>query len=191
LHVVAADPSPGPCANPRAAAATILSNLRDDHRDMAKATRCVEVQGTTRTEREKALVTLKGALDAVGARVRIDELSDAPGYLDPRTFEPSIALSKDLPAVRLERVDNGEWMIPHDIVAHADDIYDAAVAIDLHKLKKSFPPWAQRAFFGVAAWQLIALLLLVVVGAAVRFALVRVLVWRSAALLKAFHISTT
>src|SRR5690242_2131951 len=95
LSLAAVDPAP--CGNPRAAAATVLANLRDDRFDLRKASRCAEESGTSRAEREHALSSLKQALDAVGARVRLDDISDDPGFLDEKTFEPTVVLTKDLP----------------------------------------------------------------------------------------------
>jgi MscS family membrane protein len=187
--VVVADPSP--CASPRAAAATIASNLRDERLDLRKASRCVEDGGLARSEREKALQTLKQALDATGARVRIEELSEASDYVDPKTLEPVIPLTRELPRVRLERLENGEWMIPRSVIAQADKIYDDAVAVDLVKLKRSFPSWAQRAMFGVAAWQALALLALLLVGAAVRALIVRLALWKAPLPLARLGVNTT
>jgi hypothetical protein len=179
----AANTEPAPCGTPRAAAATIFSNLKDDRLDLKRAARCVETGKMARDERERALMTLKQAFDAVGARVRLDEISDDGGFLDGRTFEPVVSVARELPRVRLERLDDGQWMIPQSVLQQADRIYDDAVAIDLQKLKKSFPAWTQRKVFGVAAWQLAFLLVFVGVGIALRFVVVRLLLWKSEPLL--------
>lgn len=180
-----------PCGTPRAAAATIFSNLKDEDTDVRRALRCVEAAGTGHGERQRALITLKAALDAVGGRVRLEELPAEAGYIDPRTFEPVVSLSRELPRLRLERLDDGQWMIPAAVLAQAQAIYDDSVTIDLHKLKARFPPWAQRKVFGVTAWQATLLLALVVLGIATRLLVVWLLLWRSSNILAALKLSTT
>jgi MscS family membrane protein len=189
LSLAAADL--GPCANPRAAAATILSSLRADRLDVRRAARCAETTPElTRAQRERAVLTLKSALDAVGARVRIDEISDSAGHIDTRTFEPVVVLARELPRLRLERMEDGQWLIPASVLASADDIYDDAVAVDLHRLQKGFPAWSRSAWFGVAVWQALALLALLAVGLLVRFVVARGLLWKSGALLEALKLTT-
>lgn len=190
LSVSAADPAP--CASPRAAAATIFANLRDDHLDLRRAARCAEPTPTlSHAERDRALLTLKGALDAVGARVRIDELSDNESFLDPKTFEPVAVVARELPRVRLERMDDGQWMIPASALVQADQIYDDSVAIDLQKLKKSFPAWATRKVFGLSAWQLGFLVLLVALSLVMRWVVTRLLSWRLARIIEVLKIRAT
>lgn len=192
LSLAGADALPGgPCANPRAAASTILANLREDRLDLRRAARCAEVTpDLTRAERERAVRTLKSAMDAVGARVRIEEIPEAESYIEPRTFEPVVVLARELPRMRLERLDDGQWMIPASVLTAADQIYDDAVAVDLHRLQKKFPAWTRSARLGIAVWQVLALLVLVAVGLLVRFIVARALLWKSGAILDALKLTT-
>jgi MscS family membrane protein len=181
----------GPCVNPRAAAATILSNLRDDRMDPSRAARCAEATPTlSRVQREQAMTTLKSALDAVGARVRIEDIPETAAHIDARTFEPIVVLARELPRVRLERMDDGQWMLPSTVLVNADAIYDDAVALDLHRAQRSFPAWAQQRVLGVAVWQMLALLALFALGVAVRWIVAHGLTWKSDAILGAFKLTT-
>ena len=181
----------GPCASPRAAASSILANLREDRLDVRRAARCAqESPDLTRAQRERAVQTLKAAMDAVGARVRIEEIPEDDAYVDPRTFEPVVALSRGLPRFRLERMEDGQWLIPASVLASADQIYDDAVAVDLHRLQQRFPPWMKHALLGVALWQALALLFLLGIGLLARLLVARVLLWQSAAVLLACKMTT-
>ncbi len=179
-----------PCANPRAAAATILSNLRDDRLDLKKAARCTE-QDLPLARREHAVAVLKQALDAVGARPRLENIPSDPAFVDASTFEPTVVLTRALPRLRLERLESGDWVLPTSVLTQADDIYEDAVAVDLHTLKRRLPHWAQRPVLGVAAWQLLGLLLIAAAGALLRFAIAGVLVWRAGAVLARFGVDVT
>lgn len=181
----------GPCVNPRAAAATILANLRDDRMDPARAARCAEATPTmSRAKREEAMTTLKSALDAVGARVRIEDIPETAAHIDPRTFEPIVVLARELPRVRLERMDDGQWMLPASVLLNADAIYDDAVALDLHRVQRTFPAWAQQRLLGVAVWQMLALLALFALGFAIRWLVAHGITWRSDVILGAFKLTT-
>lgn len=189
LHLGAAEL--GPCVNPRAAAATILSNLREDRMDPARAARCAEATPRlSRAKREQAIVTLKNALDAVGARIRVEDIPETAAHIDPRTFEPIVVLARELPRVRLERMDDGQWMLPAAVVENAEQIYDDAVAVDLHRAQRSFPPWAQQRVLGLAVWQMLALLALFGVGFFVRWLVAHGLTWKSDVILGAFKLTT-
>lgn len=182
LALVVPQADASPCGSPRAAAATIFSNLREDQADVRRALRCAESNELSPAQRERALRTLKAALDAVGGRVRLDELSADAAYIDPRSFEPMVTVARELPRFKLQRMDDGQWMIPGDVLEQADEIYDRSVTIDLAALKRKFPSWAQRRLFGVAPWQGLFLALLLVVGVLARQLVVAVLLWRTPAL---------
>jgi MscS family membrane protein len=182
----------GPCATPRRAAATILGNLASppDNPDappeptaLRRAVRCIDVpRGMDEATLATRLATVQDTLDAVGVVVRPADVPDDANHLDPRTFRASLVLSPQAPRIRLQRNDAGEWRLPADVVADADDIHDDVVGIDLARFARRLPPVWHRAFFGVTPWQATGLLGVLALALALRFLLGAVVTRRLGAL---------
>ena len=163
-----ADPTERPCSTPRQAAITFLTSLRDDRLDVRRAAKCAEaVPGMSRAQRERAVQTLKAALDARGIVVRIDQLPDEPDYVDPKTYDSTVSLTPLLPAIYLERTESG-WMFPASVLTAADTLYESSVAIDLEHLVREMPPWALERVLGLHTWQWMALVILALLGIGAR-----------------------
>ncbi|MBM4282309.1 MAG: mechanosensitive ion channel family protein [Deltaproteobacteria bacterium] len=171
----------GPCATPRRAAATILGNLArapeapdlppgDDA--VRRALRCVDVpRGLSHDTVVDRLRTLQDTLDAVGVIVRPVDIPDDNNHLDARTFRAVFVLSPQAPRIRLQKNDRGEWRLPDDTVLQAEAIHDDLVGIDLERFTRGLSsPW-HRSFFGVQAWQGVALLAVFGLALLLRFLL--------------------
>jgi MscS family membrane protein len=191
----------GPCTTPRRAAATILGNLAPPVENpdalpepaaVRRAVRCVDVpRGMDEATLRTRLATLQDTLDAVGVVVRPADIPDDANHLDPRTFRASVVLSPQAPRIRLQKNDAGEWRLPADAVADADDIHDDVVGIDLGRFARRLPaPW-HRSFFGVTPWQGLGLLVLLGLALALRFLLGAIVTRRLSAFarLKAWRLS--
>jgi MscS family membrane protein len=171
----------GPCASPRRAAATILGNLArapetpdrpPDDDAVRRALRCIDVpRGLEQADVIDRLRALQETLDAVGVVVRPADIPDDPNHIDARSFRAVFVLSPQAPRIRLQRNERGEWHLPQDAVRDAFDIHDGAVGVDVQRFTRDLPRGWHRAFFGVEAWQGVALLVVLGVAFSLRFLL--------------------
>jgi MscS family membrane protein len=157
--------SAGPCATPRAAADSVFRWQGLKQTDLNKASACLDRKGRSAAQLRESAQRIKLVYDAVGAWV---VMKDIPGEADHENDKREAAVTPhaDLPAVVIEKR-GSQWLWTADSLDHIDFRYDDVGAAI--KLAKDLPAvFHSVTFFGVALWQYLALLLLVVTGFVVR-----------------------
>lgn len=160
-----AEPPPtANCSTPRAAALSFLS-ANSGSTDENSRQACLDFRGAGVAQGERASVTreLKAVLDARGLYVDVDALPDTA-----EVDMTHVVLHQGLPEVWLARV--GErWLISAESVGRIHALYAETFTIDIGSYVERLPRWARDVrVFGVAAWQLVGLVLLLLVGLAAR-----------------------
>lgn len=170
LAPLSASAAGGPCASPRAAVSTWLGNLQPDTLDPAAARQCALAPPSwSAADVETALLQLKRVLDARGIYVHVDALPEDPAYLDPRTGLASVPIAPAIDALRVVRTTEG-WVLPPSTLMGAQALFDETFPGQILAWVEELPGWMRAPALGVALWQVIGLLLLLVLGLGTRLA---------------------
>lgn len=181
LAALEPDPSEaeGRCRTPREALYTVLYWLQPERTDRQKAAACLDRTGLASPEEDaaKRVVALKLHLDQSGAWVRWEDIPEDADHRDTtgenrfRVYPDKV---KDLELVRVR----GRWLVsPPSLAAVAHLVIEPKPerAVD-SGLAASMPDWLRGDVFGIEAWQLLFLALLVIVGIILRKLVIHVIV---------------
>ena len=151
------------CSTPRRALETWLNNLQEDDMHEEQATRCFD-WGAVRMhdhERQQALVLrFKHVLDARGLYVIMDEIPDEEEPADTTRVTP---FENNLPGLYLVRK-GSNWVVSAESIRHVAEWHDETFAFDLESYLETAPEWLKDRVFGVAWWQLMGLLILILIA---------------------------
>jgi MscS family membrane protein len=156
------------CASPRDVVAGWLQALPVGGEDPVAAARCIALPPDMTPEQGRtAVVELKRVADARGVLFRLDVIPDSPDYKDPRTGEPRFLPSSQLPDLEIVQTRQG-WAFSPSTLRAARRLHDETFVFDLQTLARGLPSWMTRPIFGVAGWQVAAVVILVLLGMVVR-----------------------
>lgn len=159
-HAAPNEPS---CDTPRAAVQTLLDWLQPQHYVPAKAATCIEATAEGDSElRELRARQLLDILDARGAFVVVDELPADTNYLDAQG-RPQVIMSPKLPSIFVEKRGT-QWLVSLETQATVTELHEALMVVDLRRYARDLPAWMQSRNLGLAAWQILGLLGLILVG---------------------------
>ncbi|MFZ9886327.1 MAG: mechanosensitive ion channel family protein [Myxococcota bacterium] len=152
------------CAHPKAAVLTWLANLQPENMDVTAAMACTP-QGTSlgMEERQRAVVRLKRVLDARGIFVRVDDLPEDPDYRDDVLGQHRVVLSPLLPELVVVKA-GSRWVLSEGTLGLAEELFRSTFPFDPTRIVEELPRWLQVPFLGLAGWQLIGFVLLVLCG---------------------------
>jgi MscS family membrane protein len=154
----------GPCATPKAAVTTWLSNLQPDNYNEGRAALCTVVpQGMTSAEVKVALVHLKRILDARGVYVRVDELPEDPDYRDGVSDQHRVPVSTLMPEIYLVR-SGDQWVLSSETLKAVESLYAQTFPLDVQRLIEPLPKWMKTSILGVQGWQVLGLAILILLG---------------------------
>ena len=162
-----AAPAEPSCLTPRAAVQTLLDWLQPQHYVPTKAATCIEESTVGDSElRELRARQILDILDAKGAFVVLDELPTDSAYLNPEG-RAQVAMSPKLPSIYVEK--RGElWLVSLDTQTTVSELHETLMVIDLRRYARNLPAWMQARNLGLAAWQVVGLLGLILIGFIVR-----------------------
>ena len=155
------------CETPRAAVQTLLDWLQPEHYAPSKAATCIEANEDGDLEvRELRASQILDILDARGAFVVLDDLPTDPAFLNADGLA-EIAMSPKIPSIVVEKRGK-EWLVSLDTQTTVSELHEALMVIDLRRYARDLPAWMQTRNLGLAAWQILGLLGLILVGFIVR-----------------------
>lgn len=161
-------PGTADCSTPRRALSTWLANLQDETRHPRQATRCFDwgaVRIHDHEQQELVAEQLKRVLDARGLYVVMDDIPDEEDPADTTEVTP---FPNNLPGLYLVR--KGEtWVVSADTIRRTSSWYDETFAFDIEDYLDDGPTWLRERVLGVAWWQILGLLVLVLLALAVRY----------------------
>ncbi|MCB9591352.1 MAG: mechanosensitive ion channel [Sandaracinaceae bacterium] len=163
------EPGTADCSTPRRALSTWLTNLQDDTMHPRQATRCFDwgaVRIVEEAQQETVATKLKHVLDARGLYVTMDDIPDEEDPADTSQVEP---FPNNLPGFYLTRK-GSNWVISADTIRHTTTWYDETFAFDIEDYLQDAPPWVLERVMGVAWWQILGLILLILVSLLLRYA---------------------
>jgi MscS family membrane protein len=156
------------CSTPRRAVLTWLGNLQPERRDPEAAQTCFDWSsaGVAASDRDRLAARLKRTLDARGDVVPVDLLPDQPTTEDGNVVSLFPARYPQLYLVR----ERDQWLVSRESIEAIPELYRRTFTIDLDGLVERLPePLREPAVFGIRGWQVLALLLVLGIAAAVRW----------------------
>lgn len=157
-----------PCSTPRAAVITWLGNLQPSSYDVQRAALCTHPPASLSREKvQERVIQLKRVLDARGIFVRTENLPNEADAVDATTMRAEVPVTTILPGITVEKKD-GYWGLSTDTVKDIPTLFADTFPLDIGRVVEQLPAWTKRPFLGVSAWQLGALMLLLLLGWLVR-----------------------
>jgi len=132
-----------------------------------------------------ALVDLRRVIDARGVMLSPTDAPDNPDHKDARTQEPRFVPVQSLPELELVKTTTG-WRFSSSTLRNARRLHDETFVVDLARLAGRLPPWASMSLFSVAVWQMLAVIVLVLIGAVLRVVVSAVAIAQVRRLMKRF-----
>jgi MscS family membrane protein len=158
----------GRCETPRQAFYTVLYWLQPERLDRSRAAACLDRTGLSDPERQAPPLAagFKTLLDKRDIWVRWEDVPDDPDYRDDND-ENRFALYPDkIAGIEVLKI-RGRWLVSRasqDLVAKLT----ARSSDGATGLRAIMPEWLRGDVFGIEAWQLIGLMLLIVIGVLLR-----------------------
>jgi len=162
-------PGEADCSTPRRALATWLGNLQDDEDHPRQAARCFDwaaVRIHDHDRQEDLVRHFKAVLDARGLYVSMDDIPDEEDPEETTTVTP---FEGRLPQFYLIRRDDSQWVVSADTIRRIPSWYDETFAVDIEDYLADAPDWLLDKVWGVAWWQIIALLILLALAFGLRY----------------------
>jgi MscS family membrane protein len=158
------------CSSPWNAVDTLLYWQQPGRTDMDTASMCLDDVAAER--RVKLARQLKAILDGRGLFVEMDRVPSDPGYIDPKTQQPRYVLfPHNLPEVYLVQLDE-QWRFSPETIGAIPSLHKKTFSMGLGDVAERLPPGYRRQLAGIAVWQLLGVLLLMLASMAVRVATV-------------------
>ena len=156
---------PNSCASPRDAVYGLLYWLQPEQYDPPRAAACQDRSQLTdpAVEGPELAVKLKKVIDARGFYIKLDSIPEATDYKDQGGKHRFDFLARELPEIVYEKSGDG-WRLTSASLAEIPALYGATFNEGLERLVAQLPPVFLQELFGIAVWQLIGLVLLLVVA---------------------------
>lgn len=118
-------------------------------------------------EREQLARKLKRALDARGLFIKMSNYPDKAAYTNPLTGVPEVILLDQFPQLTLRKFDS-QWLFTPEAIQFIPQLYEATFSTNVEKFIEWLPAWFQKDFLGLAAWQVLALFIILLSGLLIR-----------------------
>lgn len=155
------------CSTPRQATDSVFHFQRVEHERIEEAARCLEMPGSSREARQMMARRVKRLYDERLALIDVAGLSDDPDFRD-KDGQARVVPHPSLPRIVVERRADGRWVwtassleIVATMVKDGDESAGRWIAARA-------PDWLRGTTFGLALWQYLALLSVVVLGLVAR-----------------------
>ncbi len=174
------------CTSPRAAAAIVFGWLNDPNYTAAKSTRCMfPGEGKNAKTRDELVLhaqQLRTIVEEKGISIDLNAISNDPDFRNAEGYAKA-EFSKDLPGVYMRRFE-GMWGVTPRALQKIEVTYKNGRSFFTAERMEAFPAFLQSTAFGVALWQFIAIILLLLLGMAARKLLYYLLTTRLSVLAK-------
>lgn len=164
LAEVAAAKALPTCKGPRNAVESVFAWQAGKQQSLANATKCLEHGGRSQKALEEAARQLKTLFDAEGVIVQTEKLSDDSEFLDGDK-NSRLVVTPRYPEVTVEKRD-GKWVWTRESLDWIEERYDDRLG-DFDRLIDAIPDPLRITYLGLALWQYVAFVLLLVAGALV------------------------
>lgn len=126
-------------------------------------------------KRVRLAIQLKQVLDGMGLYVRLKQLPKDSNYVDSLSLQSVYVLfPNELPEVYVEKID-GKWYYASETVAAIPALHKKVYPFGMDKLLNLLPKMGQSKILGLAIWQYLGLLMILLIGILAHFILSQVL----------------
>ncbi len=109
-------------------------------------------------------IMLKQIFDGNGLFVRLNLLPQESDFLDSTTQKPYFTpFPEELPDIYLEKI-NGKWIFSQETVDRIPSLHKTTYPLGTDRLLSLLPKMGQKRFLGLAIWQYLTFLILIVLG---------------------------
>lgn len=152
-----------------------LHYLQPDSYEPAKAAKAIYGISDS-TQATRLAIKLKQILDGKGLYVQLNKIPQKPDYKEDSTSLRNIytLFPDQLPGVFVEKID-GLWYYAPETVSNIDNLHKQVYPFGVDVLLNILPRFGQQKVFGLAIWQYIGLLFLLVIAMLVHALLSRML----------------
>ncbi|MEC9070887.1 MAG: mechanosensitive ion channel family protein [Myxococcota bacterium] len=166
--VLAAEAGTG-CATPRQAIYGLLYWLQTERFDPVNASACQDRTGLANPEVRgpELAVKLKKIVDSRGLLVNVDALPDKGDYVNEMGQSAYALFPAELDGVEVVK-QRDRWVFSASTLSQIPGIYDKTFPPGLEAVLSSLPKWSMPHFLGMAVWQWLGLLSLLVIAWFVR-----------------------
>ena len=129
------------------------------------ATAALTIQGfTDSVDAQQAAIKLKQIYDGKGLYVRMNMLPQDKDYIDSVTHKSFYTpFPEELPQIYLEK-NNNNWLYASETIQQIDRLHQEVYPFGMHRLLNLLPKTGHAKFMGLALWQFIGLLVLLLLG---------------------------
>ena len=118
-------------------------------------------------ERKELARKLKRALDARGLFIKMSNYPDKADYMNPLTGMQEVLLLDQFPRLTLRKYET-QWLFTPEAIQFIPELYAATFSTNVEKFIEWLPAWFQKDFLGLAAWQVLALFIIILSGLLLR-----------------------
>ncbi len=144
---------------------TVQTHLHYLDSETYRAELAGKTMGIRDTSKAKELaIKLKQYLDAKGLWVNLDELPMEGDYKDTSSGDHKYVLFEDYPRIYVSKADDGKWYYSETTVEAIPELHKKAFPFGTDKLLGMVPMIGQKEFLGLAIWQYIGIIILLVLA---------------------------
>lgn len=114
-------------------------------------------------EAKELAIKLKQILDGKGIYIELDEIPNDPNFKDSVTNRNRYYLSHRLPDLYLQKSGN-KWFYSNNTVSKIEKWHDEVYPLGTDKLLEILPHYGTTKYFGLYAWQLIGILIIIILS---------------------------
>ena len=153
------------CTSARGAVQTWIDHLQANNDRPGVATLCFDWRSGPESAADRAEVARKllAVLDGQGKLVVYDDIPSDPAWEDSSSGLHRYVLFPTLPEVFVERIDDS-WLISSTSISATERLFDRTYRIPIQRFAQKLPSMFRNPVLGIALWQWLALVLLVVVA---------------------------
>ncbi len=167
----------GRCETPRAALYTVLYWLQPERLDRSRAAACLDRTGMSDPERDAPPLSaaLKSLLDDKDIWVRWEDVPDLQDYADAHGEHRFALYPERISGIEVVKL-RGRWLLSREAQQLAAGFVAEMSTAKPTGLRALMPDWLRGDVFGIEAWQILGLLLLVLIGITLRRLVIHVIV---------------
>ena len=156
---------PDSCATPQDAVYGLLYWLQPERYDPQRASACLDRSQLQEpaVEAPALAVKFKKVIDARGFYVKLEAIPSEADYKDASGKHRYDFLERDLPSIVYEK-QGDDWLLTAQSLVEVPALYGATFNEGLERLVSSLPPVFSQRVLGIAVWQMLGLVLLLVVA---------------------------
>lgn len=142
---------------------THLNYLQDDNYYPDVAAKTLHPEYTTQEEAKDLAIQLKQILDGRGIYIDLEEIPRKTDFKDTVTNKHRFYLTKKYPELYLEKV-GARWYYSGKTIKKIPEWHSEVYPFGTDRLLKLLPSLGRTKFFGLYAWQLVGILILILMS---------------------------